>query len=107
MSVIDFPPPVNAVSADASTIACPVTAGQVVASAAASRGSSADTYTYAALKASSVTARCTIINPFTADVATVRSHHLVLRLGVDAHHARVAVGDSLAVRVFVEKGLHI
>ena len=37
----------------------------------------------------------------------VRSHHLVLRLGVDAHHARVAVGDSLAVRVFVEKGLHI
>ena len=27
--------------------------------------------------------------------------------GVDAHHARVAVGDSLAIRVFLEKGLHI
>ena len=27
--------------------------------------------------------------------------------GVDAHHARVAVGDSLAIRVFVEKSLHI
>ena len=40
-------------------------------------------------------------------MAGVRSHHLVLRLGVDAHHARVAVGDSLVVRVFVEKGLHI
>jgi hypothetical protein len=26
---------------------------------------------------------------------------------VDAHHARVAVGDSLAIRVSVEKGLHI
>ena len=25
----------------------------------------------------------------------VRSHHLVLRLGVDAHHARVAVGNLL------------
>ncbi len=37
----------------------------------------------------------------------VRSHHLVLRLGVDVHHARVAVGDSLAIRVFVEKDLHI
>jgi len=36
----------------------------------------------------------------------VRSHHLVLRLGVDVHHARMAVGDSLAVMVFVEKGLH-
>ena len=34
-------------------------------------------------------------------MAGVRSHHLVLRLGVDAHHARVAVGDSLAIRVFV------
>jgi hypothetical protein len=32
---------------------------------------------------------------------------LVLRLGVDAHHARVAVGDSLAISVFVKKGLHI
>ena len=70
MSVIDLFPPVNAVSADASTNACPVTAGQVIASASASRGSAADTYTYAALKASSVTAWCTIINPFTADVAT-------------------------------------
>jgi len=37
----------------------------------------------------------------------VRSRHLVLRLGVDAHHARVAVGDSLAISVFVKKGLHI
>jgi hypothetical protein len=37
----------------------------------------------------------------------VRSHHLVLRLGVDTHHAQVAVGHSLAIRVFVEKGLHI
>ena len=37
----------------------------------------------------------------------VRSHHLVFRLGVDAHHAQVAVGDLLAVRVFVEKSLHI
>ena len=27
--------------------------------------------------------------------------------GVDVHHARVVVGDSLAIRVFVEKGLHI
>jgi hypothetical protein len=26
---------------------------------------------------------------------------------VDAHHARVAVGDLFAIRVFVEKGLHI
>ena len=34
----------------------------------------------------------------------VRSHHLVLRLGVDAHHARVAIGDSLVIRVFMEKG---
>ncbi len=40
-------------------------------------------------------------------MAVVRSHHLVLRPGVDVHHARVAVGDSLAIRVFVEKGLHI
>jgi len=32
---------------------------------------------------------------------------MLLRLGVDAHHARVAVGNSLAIRVFVEKGLHI
>jgi hypothetical protein len=40
-------------------------------------------------------------------MAGVRSHHLVLRLGVDAHHARVAVDDLLAIRVFVEKGLHI
>ena len=39
--------------------------------------------------------------------SVVRSHHLVLELGVDAHHAGVAVGDSLAVRFFVEKGLHI
>ena len=39
--------------------------------------------------------------------APVRSHHLVLRLGVDAHHARVAIGDSLVIRVFIEKGLHI
>ena len=29
----------------------------------------------------------------------VRSHHLVLRLGVDVHHARVAVGNSLAIRI--------
>jgi len=42
-----------------------------------------------------------------AIVLIVRSHHLVLRLGVDAHHARVAVGDSSVIRVFVEKGLHI
>jgi hypothetical protein len=27
----------------------------------------------------------------------------VLRLGVDAHHARVAVGDSLVTRVFRER----
>ena len=27
----------------------------------------------------------------------------VLRLGVDAHHARVAVGNSLAIRVFQER----
>ena len=27
----------------------------------------------------------------------------LLRLGVDAHHARVAVGDSLAIRVFWER----
>ncbi len=40
-------------------------------------------------------------------MAGVRSHHLVLRLGVDVHHARVVVGDSLAIMVFVEKGLHI
>jgi hypothetical protein len=40
-------------------------------------------------------------------MAGVRSHHLVLRLGVDAHHAQVAVGDSLAVRISVENGLHI
>ena len=40
-------------------------------------------------------------------ICVVRSHHLVFRLGVDAHHARVAVGDSLAMRAFVEKGLHI
>jgi hypothetical protein len=40
-------------------------------------------------------------------MAGVRSHHLVLRLGVDVHHAQVAFGDSLAIRVFVEKGLHI
>ncbi len=40
-------------------------------------------------------------------ICVVRSHHLVFRLGVDAHHARVAVGGSLAMRVFVEKGLHI
>jgi len=40
-------------------------------------------------------------------MAGVRSHHLVLRLGVDVHHVRVAVGDSLAFRVFLEKGLHI
>jgi hypothetical protein len=37
----------------------------------------------------------------------VRSHHLVLRLGVDAHHARVTVGDLLAIRVFGENGFHI
>ena len=36
-------------------------------------------------------------------MAGVRSHHLVLRLGVDAHHARVVVGNSLAIRVFVER----
>ncbi len=36
----------------------------------------------------------------------VRSNHLVLRLGVDAHHARVVVGNSLAIGVFREKGLH-
>ena len=40
-------------------------------------------------------------------MAGVRSHHLVLRLGVDVHHARVAVGESLMIRVFMEKGLHI
>ena len=70
ISVIDFPPPANAVFTDPSTFACPVTVGRVIASVAAGWGSAADTYTYAALKASSVTARCTIINPFTADVAT-------------------------------------
>ena len=60
ISVIDFPPPANAVSADANTFACPVTAGRVIASAAAGWGSAADTYTYAALKkASSITAWCT------------------------------------------------
>ena len=32
-------------------------------------------------------------------MAGVRSHHLVLRLGVDVHRARVAVGDSLAVSI--------
>ena len=37
----------------------------------------------------------------------VKSHHLVLRLGVDAHHAQVAIGYSLVIRVFVKKGLHI
>jgi len=37
----------------------------------------------------------------------VRSHHLVLRLDVEVHHAQVTVGNSLAIRVFVEKGLHI
>jgi len=37
----------------------------------------------------------------------VSGDHLVLRLGVDGHHARVAVSDSLAIRVFVENGLHI
>jgi len=37
----------------------------------------------------------------------VRSHHLVLRLGVDMHHTRVTVGNSLTMKVFVEKGLHI
>jgi len=41
------------------------------------------------------------------DELYARSHHLVLRLGVDTHHARLAIGDSLAIRVFVEKGLHI
>jgi hypothetical protein len=40
-------------------------------------------------------------------VGSVRSHHLVLRLGANTHHARVATGDSFAKRVFVEKGLHI
>jgi hypothetical protein len=29
---------------------------------------------------------------------------LLLRLGVDAHHARVTVGDLLAIRVFRGKG---
>jgi hypothetical protein len=48
--------------------------------------------------------RCPLVDIL---VSIVRSHHLVLRLGMDAHHARVAVGDSLAIRVFVEKGLHI
>ena len=37
----------------------------------------------------------------------VRSHHLVLRLSVDAHHARMPVGNSLAIRVFWEKSLHM
>ncbi len=32
---------------------------------------------------------------------------LLLRLGVDAHHARVTVGSDLAIRVSGEKGLHI
>jgi len=80
ISVIDFPPPANAVSTDASTFACPVTVGRVIASVAAGRGSAADTYTYAALKASSVTARCTIINPFTADVATASANGIHLHL---------------------------
>ena len=79
-SVIDFPPPANAVSANAPTFACPVTAGWVIASAAAGWGSAADTYTYAALKASSITAQCTIINPFTADVATSSASANVIHL---------------------------
>ena len=37
----------------------------------------------------------------------VMSHNLVLRLGVDTHHARVTIGDLLAIRVFRENGLHI
>ncbi len=37
-------------------------------------------------------------------MAGVRSHHLVLRLGVDAHHARVAVGDSFGDKGFRGKG---
>ena len=40
-------------------------------------------------------------------MAGVRSHHLILRLGVDAHNVRVAIGNSLAFRVFLEKSLHI
>ncbi len=32
---------------------------------------------------------------------------LLLRLGVDVHHARVAVGNYLEIRVFREKGLHV
>ena len=81
ISVIDFPPPANAVSADANTFACPVTAGRVIASAAAGWGSAADTYTYAALKkASSITAWCTIINPLTADVVTSSASANVIHL---------------------------
>ena len=42
-----------------------------------------------------------ILPPYWWDRQThhVRSHHLVLRLGVDMHHAWVAIGDSLAIRV--------
>ncbi len=32
---------------------------------------------------------------------------LLLRLGVDAHHAQVTIGDKLAIRVFREKGLRV
>ena len=37
----------------------------------------------------------------------VRSLHLVLRLGVDAHHAQVAIGNLFAIRVLGEKGLRV
>ena len=41
------------------------------------------------------------------NAAYCQESSLVLRLGVGVHHARVTVGDLLAIRVFVEKGLHI
>ena len=36
-----------------------------------------------------------------------RSHQLLLRLGVDTHHTRVAIGNKLVIKVLGEKGLHI
>ena len=37
---------------------------------------------------------------YTSYMSPVRSRYLVLRLGVDAHHARVAVGNQLEIRGF-------
>jgi hypothetical protein len=37
---------------------------------------------------------------YTSYMSPVRSRYLVLRLGVDAHHARVAVDNQLEIRVF-------